>query len=44
MGAFEDGIYGGFKNRDFNGAREMFPDVSVLQMADAESSFKEGWV
>jgi hypothetical protein len=44
MGAFEDGIYGGFKNRDFNRAREMFPDVSVLQMADAESSFKEDWV
>lgn len=44
MGAFEDGVYGGYKSRDFNRAREMYPDVNLLHIADMEASFSEDWV
>lgn len=44
MGAWEDGVLGGGKQYDFNDARDMFPDVHLLQLADYEASFKEDWI
>lgn len=44
MGAFEDGIFGGFKMSDFNVAQSMYPDVKLLHIADNLAAFKEDWV
>ena len=41
MGAWEEGILNGGKTRDFNRAKELYPDVQLLQMADYEATFYE---
>ncbi|MCF8009270.1 MAG: hypothetical protein K9K32_05845, partial [Halanaerobiales bacterium] len=44
MGAWEDGVLNGGKNRGFNRARELYPDVQLLQMADYEATFYESYL
>jgi hypothetical protein len=44
MLAFEDGVYNGSKNRDFNRAKDLYPDVQLLQLADYEATFKEQYI
>jgi hypothetical protein len=44
MSAFEDGVYNGSKNRDFNRAKDLYPDVQLLQLADYEATFKEQYI
>jgi hypothetical protein len=41
MSCWEDGIFNGNKSRDFNRAKELYPDVQLLQMVDYEATFRE---
>ena len=41
MSSWEDGVLNGGKSRDFNRAKELYPDVQLLQMADYEATFAE---
>lgn len=43
MSAFEEGVFNGYKSMDFNKARDLFPDVQMIQMADYEASFIEDY-
>ena len=41
MSSWEDGVLNGGKSRDFNRAKELYPDIQLLQMADYEATFAE---
>lgn len=44
MGAWEDGVAGGSKNNQFDGAVNKYPDVQLLVIADQLATFHESWV
>lgn len=41
MSSWEEGVYRGDKSRSHNKAKDMFPDVQLLQIADYNASFEE---
>lgn len=43
MGAYEEGVYGGNKSYIYNEAKDIFPDVNLLNIADMKASFEEDW-